>query len=174
MNQTIKEKNYLFSEINYFLIIILPITLLAGSLISNATVLLISIIFIFDLIYRKDFLLFKNYNFYFLILIYVYLILNSIFISQSAESMTRAFGFIRFIFLAYAISFYFRNYKKDFLKYWFLIFLIVTFDIFYESFFGKNTIGFSSNYSGRIASFTGEELKIGGFYFGFFLISLLF
>ena len=56
--------------------------------------------------------------------------------------MTRAFGFIRFIFLAYAISFYFRNYKKDFLKYWFLIFLIVTFDIFYESFFGKNTIDF--------------------------------
>ena len=55
MNQTIKEKNYLFSEINYFLIIILPITLLAGSLISNATVLLISIIFIFDLIYRKRF-----------------------------------------------------------------------------------------------------------------------
>ena len=55
MNQTIKEKNYLFSEINYFLIIILPITLLAGSLISNATVLLISIIFILDLIYRKDF-----------------------------------------------------------------------------------------------------------------------
>ena len=64
--------------------------------------------------------------------------------------------------------------KKDFLKYWFLIFLIVTFDIFYESFFGKNTIGFSSIYPGRIASFTGEELKIGGFYFGFFLISLTF
>ena len=41
-------------------------------------------------------------------------------------------------------------------------------------FFGKNTIGFSSIYPGRIASFTGEELKIGGFYFGFFLISLTF
>ena len=35
-------------------------------------------------------------------------------------------------------------------------------------------LGFSSSYYGRIASFTGDELKIGGYYFGFILICLSF
>ena len=35
-------------------------------------------------------------------------------------------------------------------------------------------LGFESVYEGRIASFTGDEVKIGGFYFGFILLSLNF
>ena len=38
---------------------------------------------------------------------------------------------------------------------------------------GFNTLGFRSDYIGRIASFTGDELKIGGFYYGFLFICLL-
>ena len=53
-------------------------------------------------------------------------------------------------------------------------FLIVSIDIIIEYFFGKNILGYTSDYPGRIASFTGDELKIGGFYFGFILISLSF
>ena len=45
-------------------------------------------------------------------------------------------------------------------------------DILFEFFVGKNILGFESTYGGRIASFTGDELKIGGFYFGFLFICL--
>ena len=37
---------------------------------------------------------------------------------------------------------------------------------------GRNILGYQSNLEGRLASFLGEELKIGGYYFGFCLISL--
>jgi hypothetical protein len=39
---------------------------------------------------------------------------------------------------------------------------------------GKNILGFSSEYPARIASFTGDELIIGGFYFGFITFALGF
>ena len=47
-------------------------------------------------------------------------------------------------------------------------FLIVSFDILFEYIFGENILGYKSEYHGRIASFTGDELNIGGYYFGFF------
>ncbi len=174
MNQLLSEKINLTSKINYFLILILPISLLAGSAISNTVVLIISLLFIFDLYQRKNLIFFHDFNFYFLIVIYIYLILNSVFIAKNEDSIVRALGFIRFIFLTYAIFFYFSFFKKKIIKFWFFIFLIVSIDIIIEYFFGKNILGYTSDYPGRIASFTGDELKIGGFYFGFILISLSF
>ncbi len=174
MNQLIKDKKYLFSKFNYFFITILPITLLAGSLISNLAIILIGLFFIFDLIDRKNNFILKDKNFYFLILIYFYLILNSLFISSNPEAFYKSLAFIRFILLAYALNFYFEIFNRSFLKIWALIFIIVTLDIFIEFSFGKNIFGYESNYYGRIASFTGEELKIGGFYFGFLFICLAF
>jgi len=174
MSQLLKKKTFI-SKINYFLIIFLPVSLIIGSLINNIIVVLICLIFIIDLIQRKDNFIFKDKNFYFLIFIYFYLILNSLFLSENhTESLTRAIGFIRFIFLSYAIFYYFIFFKDKIIKYWFIIFIIVSFDILYEYIFGKNILGFYSTYPGRIASFTGDELKIGGFYFGFFGLILLY
>ena len=65
MNQLIKIEFFLLSKLNYFLIIILPITILIGSLISNAIIVLISIIFVIDLIYRKNGFILRDKNFYF-------------------------------------------------------------------------------------------------------------
>jgi O-antigen ligase len=171
---TLKKKSF-FTKINYFLIIFLPVSLMIGSLINNIITILICLVFIFDLIQRKDNFFFKDINFYFLIFIYFYLILNSLFVSENnIESLTRAIGFIRFIFLAYAIFYYFVFFKDKIIKYWFIIFITVSFDVIYEYIFGKNILGFYSTYPGRIASFTGDELKIGGFYFGFFGLMLLY
>ena len=174
MNQSLSEKINLTTKINYFLILILPISLLVGSAISNAIILIIGLLFIFDLYQRKNLVFFHDFNFYFLIIIYIYLILNSVFIAKNEDSIVRAIGFIRFIFLSYAIFFYFSFFKKKIIKFWFFIFLVISIDILIEYIFGKNILGFTSDYPGRIASFTGDELKIGGFYFGFILIGLTF
>ncbi len=174
MNQSLSEKINLTTKINYFLILILPISLLVGSAISNAVILIIGLLFIFDLYQRKNLVFFHDFNFYFLIIIYIYLIFNSVFIAKNEDSIVRAIGFIRFIFLSYAIFFYFSFFKKKIIKFWFFIFLVISIDILIEYIFGKNILGFTSDYPGRIASFTGDELKIGGFYFGFILISLTF
>ena len=160
-----------------YLIYFLPISLLAGSLIINLTVFFISIFFIVEIVKEKK--LKKVFNIYtfFLIFILVYLILNSILISKNAESIIKAFGFLRFIIFTTAIAYYFRieesKYEKKILTFWFSIFLIVTFDLLFEFIFGFNTLNFKSTYQGRLAGFTGDELKIGGYYFGFFLLSVL-
>ena len=174
MNLLLSKKFNLTTKINYFLILILPISLLVGSGISNALILLISFVFLIDLYQRKNFAFFKDYNFYFLIIIYFYLILNAVLIAKNLESIVRAIGFLRFIILSYALFFYLNFFKKKIIKFWFIIFLIVSVDIIVENFFGKNVLGLSSDYQGRIASFTGDELKIGHFYFGFIFISLAY
>ena len=162
MNQFIinmKNINY----INFLLISLLPIGLLVGSLVSNTIVLLIVILFLMEMRNRNNFFFVKDINFYFLLLINFYLILNSILISENDQSLVKAIGFFRFIFLSYAIFYYFKFWKKQILKIWFIIFLVVSVDIIFELFFGFNMLGFESVYEGRIASFTGDEVKIGGF-----------
>ena len=174
MNQLFTDKKNTISKLNLFLILILPAGLLAGSLISNIIVILIGILFLLEIFIKRNWNFLNEKNFYFLIIINIYLIFNSYFISENQESIIKSFGFFRFILLAYAISYYIVEFKKKIIKFWFIFFLIVTFDLIFEYFFGKNLFGFESDYPGRLASFTGDELKIGGFYFGFILLSLFF
>ena len=152
----------------------MPIGLVAGSLISNLIVILIGILFISEISIKKEFSYLNQKNFYFLILINIYLILNSYFISDNKESILKAIGFIRFIILTYAISYYFKKFDKKIIKFWFLFFLVVTIDLLIEYIFGKNILGNEALYPGRLAGFTGDELKIGGYYFGFIFLSLSF
>ncbi len=160
-----------------YLIYFLPISLLAGSLIINLTVFFISIFFIIEIVKEKKLKKIFNIYTFFLILILIYLILNSILISKNTESIIKAVGFLRFIIFTTAIAYYFRieesKYEKKILTFWFYIFLIVTVDLLFEFIFGFNTLNFKSTYQGRLAGFTGDELKIGGYYFGFFLLSIL-
>ena len=62
----------------------------------------------------------------------------------------------------------------EILKIWTLFFIIVSLDILFEYVFGKNILGFQSQYPARITSFSGDEMKIGGYYFGFILLSLFY
>ena len=161
-----------------YLIYFLPIALLAGSLIINLTVLIISFFFIFEIVKEKKIKKVFNVYVFLLLIILAYLLLNSFFISKNSESIFKAFGFLRFIIFTTAIAYYFKiencKYEKKIIIFWFAIFLIVTADLLFEFIFGFNTLNFKSEYLGRLAGFTGDELKIGGYYFGFFLLSILF
>tara|TARA_A100001011_G_scaffold397675_1_gene499453 strand:- start:232 stop:1461 length:1230 start_codon:yes stop_codon:yes gene_type:complete len=160
-----------------YLIYFLPISLLAGSLIINLAVTFVGVFFILEIL--KENKLKKIFNVYtfFFIVISIYLILNSIFISENSKSVIKAISFLRFAIFATAIAYYFKiedsKYEKKILTVWFSIFLIVTVDLLFEFIFGFNTLNFKSSYQGRLAGFTGDELKIGGYYFGFFLLSVL-
>ena len=95
--------------------------LLVGTLVSNIIVILVSIIFVIEQITKKDTFVIKNSNFYFLLVIYFYLIVNSIFISENLDSIIRSLGFLRFILLTFAISYYFNLFSKQIWKNWLLI-----------------------------------------------------
>ena len=158
------------------LVAILPISLLIGSLIINLITILVSIIFIFELFIKKKLNFLHDWSFYLLLLLWVSFLINLIFSQDINLSIFRAVGFIRFIFLAQVIRYLFLNndtkYKELILKSWLLIFLVVNVDLLIEYFSGKNILGYKSNLDGRLASFLDDELKIGGYYFGFCLLSL--
>ena len=161
-----------------YLIFFLPIALFVGSTVSNLVVFLIIFIFIYEIFKKKKTNFLFNKEFIIFIILYLYLILNSIFLTENLESITRAVGFIRFPILAYAIAFYCsienNKYQNKILNFWFLLFCIVTIDILFEFTVGFNLTGFKSTYPGRIASFAGSELRIGGYYFGFVLLAILY
>ena len=52
-----------------------------------------------------------------------------------------------------------------------IIYIIVTIDIIFEFVVGYNLLGLKSTYPGRIASFTGDEMKIGAYFYGFLIFS---
>ena len=168
-----------FNELSilFFLLSILPISILVGSASININVLLINITFIYILIIKKKLFFFKNVIFYHLIGIYIFFIFISLFFSIDIwSSIERSVGLLRFILLAFAIKYFFENSDKiDFLlKVWFVIFFLVNIDLIYEFTTGQNILGFKSRLDYRLASFTNDELKIGHYFFSFALISICF
>ena len=167
-------KNLIIEKTNFYLIALLPIFILVGSLVLNLSIILVGILFLLDIFFKDKFKLLKEKNFIFLIIFYLYIILNSLITSNDDTNFYKAIAYIRFILLAYALNYYFETYKNKIIKSWTLIFLIVSCDILIEFIFGRNILGFSSNYPARIASFTGDELIIGSFYFCFICFALSF
>ena len=167
-----------YKKINLLILIILPVSLLMGSGVINFLVILFDILFIIEIFKKRKFIYFKDKIFYLLIIIWVYLILNATLGIDFENSIDRSLGFIRFVILAFGINYYLytnQKYFTDFiLKYWCLIFFIVTIDLIFESFMGFNLIGNISPDKGRLSSFLGEELKIGNYYFGFILLTLAY
>ena len=162
------------------LIALLPIGLLISSGVSEFLSILIVIFYIIHLIFKKDYSIINNSYFKLLLILWIYLILNSL-LSENYEINEysfRSFGFIKYILLIFAFAHYFNkseNIKLVFL-FWSCIIFIVSFDIFFEHFSGKNILGFESMHPARIISFLRKEHKIGHFMLGFsfLIISYLF
>ena len=117
-----------FKNKTLYLILLLPISLFVGSTITNFLIISITILFIIESIKKKNYF-FLSREFFILSVFYIYVILNSIFLTQTSDGIIRAVGFIRFPLLAYAIAYYFSlekgKYQKPILNLWFLIFLML-------------------------------------------------
>ena len=168
----IKINNY-FQLLYLFAICVIPISLLISSGISESIVIIISTYFFLNLRYIKK-KIYNNIYFYLLLILWFYLIINYFTSLNSNLSFLRNILFFKYII--YIFSLFFLLEKKTFFNRIFLVWLIstlvVTFDIFFEYFNGKNILGFESYDPSRIASFLGNELKIAHFLLGFSFISL--
>ena len=155
----------------FFLFSVIPISMIVGSSASLINILLIVIPFIFYLINRNDWNWIKNDNIKWLLILYLYLIFNTFISLDYTESLARNLGFVRYILLFVAINFFFR--QEIFFRIfniWLVILLVVTFDIFFESYNGTNLLGYGETFGGRIVSFFKDEPIVGAYLTGFFLI----
>jgi hypothetical protein len=167
----LKQKKY----INSFTLLLsfLPLGLVAGTFVSELIILLFVILFLFYSYSKNSFDYLKSFELKAFFFLWVYLIINS-FVNFNSESLIRNITTIRFFILVIGIKFLIDNklikIKQIFIT-WLLLISFLVIDILVESILGHNLIGISSNMNGRIASFFGKELKVGGFLVGFALIS---
>ena len=165
------------SKLNIFgilLISILPAVLLSRSAVLNILILIINFFFLFIIFREKKYDFFNNKYFYVLLIFWISLLINSIFSIDILNSLERAFGFVRFIILIFAINYFLtlKNsaYQKIIFITWSIIFTVTTLDLVFESIIGFNTLGYASYMPGRLAGFLNQELKIGHYYSAFMLI----
>lgn len=165
---------------NYFLILfsLMPISIIIGSSVSLINVLLIDLSFLFLLIYLKDFSFLKNKTIKYLLILYLYLIFNTLISLDAEVGIFRNLGFIRIIILFAAFNYFFKDnlFSQRLMFAWFLIISVVVFDVFFEKFNGKNLLGYPEtgenivSYGSRLVSFFKDEPIVGGFIYSFFLI----
>ena len=174
--RTLKKKS---TEITYdkFLLIALgmyPVFIIIGNLFINLFIFFFSLIFLINIKNNKKIL--KDYSFYILIFFFISLLINVLFSLDPVNSLPRVIKIFFVIFFIFQIKMVI-NQKQYFeieliFKIWFIIFLVVLFDIFFEILFGHNTLGFVSDMPARVASFFGKELVVGAYLHGFVLFFL--
>ena len=161
----------------YFLILfsLIPITILIGSSISLINIILIDISFIILIIFKKEFSFIKDNSIKYFLLLYSYLIFNSLISIDFHIGLARNLGFIHMIVLFVAINYFLNKefFKSKILSIWLFTLIVVSIDVIFEFYYGKNTLGFSSLHN-RIVSFFGDEAIVGGYLAGFFLIVIGF
>ena len=160
-------KSYNFLRISTLLICFLPLAMLTGPAIPDFIVIVTGIYFLFYLFFiRENTIYLKKFFIYFLCF-YFFLITSSIFSSNIWLSLKFTIPYIRFILLAFLISYLIRNNKKKFYLYFFISCFLSTIMLFIDSLFefhtGKNLLGNSSKVYGRVSSFFGDELILGSY-----------
>ena len=161
-------------NIENFLFILLPISMVAGNAAINFLTFILLILLLFSV--NKNFFLKDDYIFWFIIF-YLYLILNAFLAEDILLSLYRAIFFFRFFILYFFLKYFFilkkKNTANHFL-FWFFIVIIISLDLIYQSYTGENITGYKTEYPMRSSSFFYDELIVGHFLFSFGYISLLF
>ena len=197
INQLLNNQLNFLERLSLLLFGILPISLVMGNAVININILLIDLLFLIYCFKYKLWSWLKKDIFLYLMVLYIFLNLNSFFSYfilfeyqtktlwldgiltfynddivlrfYENEGIIRSFLFIKFILLVVAFSILLKDNKILGLvhKSWLFVIVIIILDIFFERFMGKNILGNISLDQTRIVSFFKNELVVGGFIFCF-------
>ena len=177
---------YFEKKFNLFVYIIfsfIPVSFILGNTVLNINIIFCAILLILYSIIKKNWSWVKNELFIYLLIIWIYLIFNSlyaIFFKIDHEyiygGIIRSLGYIKFvIFSCSFLLFINKNLKfQRIINVWFLIVSIILVDVFFEKIFGRNIIGNISPDHTRIVSFFKDELVAGSFLFCFGFLTTLY
>lgn len=158
------QKNLI--NIVLYLFVPLPLFLVTGPFLSDLSITLICLFFIYYCIINKKFHLFKNKYFYFFFIFWIYLVINSSFNNLNFTSIKISLSYIRYGVFVTAII-YVLNQNEKILKYFFyalfFTFFLLISDGFLQYFTGKNIFGFEVVEENRISSFFHDELILGSY-----------
>lgn len=167
------------NNIFFFFLSTIPLSIIFGSSISLINVVLVSVFTLVILIYQKDFNFIDNISIKLIIVLYLYLIFNSLISQDFFVGASRNFGFARFIFLFICINYLFFKHSRaeDIFYFWIATIIILTLDAYIEFFLGKNIFGWggiNEPHGSRIVSFFKDEPIVGAYLSGFILMTFGF
>tara|TARA_B110000037_G_scaffold165520_1_gene187220 strand:+ start:653 stop:1930 length:1278 start_codon:yes stop_codon:yes gene_type:complete len=160
----LKQKD-LPEKIIYFLIVLLPIVLVTGPFLSDLSVSLVTLLFLYISFKKKLYFYYQNIFSkvfgIFLILLFIVSLLSI----DPLISLKKTVVYFRFWIFALAIWYIF-SIKKDLIKYlaisFTLIFSILIFDGFYQFFFRENILGWPMH-GERLSGLFKDELILGSY-----------
>ncbi len=161
---------------------ILPISIIIGSSFSLINTVLLGLCFVLIYFSKSNIEINDFKPIFFLVILYFYLIFNSLISVDITSGIYRNFGFVRFILFFLIVNYIFFINEKNFniLKIWTTIFFVVLIDVYIERFTGSNILGFGrSEIDGipqlnpdRVISFFRTEPIVGAYLSGFcFIVS---
>ena len=159
------DNNYLV-KVSCYLFLLIPIFLITGPFLSDFSISLIVIIFLTYCIKKKNFSYFKNRYFYFFLIFWIYLILNSLINNFNIDSLKISFFYFRYgVFIIAMVSLI--EFDEKIIKFFFycvlLCFAALIIDGFYQYFIGENIFGWKNISDYRVSSFFGDELILGSY-----------
>ena len=100
-------------KIYFFLLSAIPLSIVLGSSISLINVVILSIFSLTIFIYQKEFNFLNSIPIKLIIVLYFYLMFNSLISQDFLVGVSRNFGFVRFILLFICINYLFFKYSKN-------------------------------------------------------------
>ena len=149
-----------------FFVISLPIFLVTGPFLSDLSVILVDIFFLIIIIKEKKLNILKNKYFIFLIFLWIYFSLRSLFADDIYLSLKSSLFHLRFIILIWAISFFLDRNKKIFYifsKVLFITIVIVCLDALLQYFYGTNILGFKQENPDKLNGLFNDEAVLGSY-----------
>ena len=160
----LKQKD-LPEKIIYFLIVLLPIALVTGPFLSDLSVSLVSLLFLYISFKKKLYFYYQNTFSKIFGIFFILLFIVSLLSIDPLISLKKTIVYFRFWIFALAIWYIF-SIKKDLIKYltisFTLIFSILIFDGFYQFVFKENILGWPM-YGERLSSLFKDELILGSY-----------
>ena len=139
--------NLLSEKIFFIFLIIIPLSILVGPSVSLLNIILMASSYLYFFLKLKHYnFLLKDNTVRILLVLYIYLIFNTLISLSIENSIFRNFGFIRLILLFLAINYLFFTIKSNtkIFFFWTIIFFIFIFDVYFERFTGANIFGWGA------------------------------
>ena len=159
-------KNLSLNNISIFLLILFPLCLVTGPLLSEIFMNLISIIFLLKIYKKKDTKLFSETFFLFFIFFYFIVLLSVFFSIYSEIILFKNIFYFRYIFFVFAIAYILKENKNLNLiiyKYLSVIFLLLSIDGLVQFFLDYNILGNMKIRPDRVSGLFGEKMVLGSY-----------
>ena len=158
------KKNFILNPA--WLFFLFPFLLISGPFLPDLFISCISFFFLIKiLIDSKKYDLFKNNIFYFLIIFYFYININSFFSYKPTISFETSIPYIRLILFSFFLSYFlnsFFNLRKIIIISFILSYVVLLFDSLLQLFTGTNSLNYPI-LDNRISSLFGDKLIMGSF-----------